>query len=130
MDTFHVWGDSWSHWEELYEAEQYIVNYVYKYSRCHISMKEKYGTLRYEWIFAPGGGFSIGFRVKVPFIKVKKKYIEEKQPIYIFTWQYSYIYKLWIRYGKYVLDKAVKSACVKFPNCKAEILDDYSPEYL
>lgn len=96
--TYHEWGDSWPHWNELYQAEQYIFKYVKKYSFCYLSLKEKYGTLRYEFINPPRWSW------------------------YIFD---CWLYFKWIKLGQFVLNKAVCSACKKFPNVKAEILDDY-----
>jgi hypothetical protein len=51
--TYHVWGDDWPYWDDLKDAEQYISEYVCSRTECGISMKEKYGTLRYEFIWVP-----------------------------------------------------------------------------
>ncbi len=127
---YHSWYDDppWPYWDDLYAAEHYIYNYVYRYSRCCLISKEKYGTIRYEYVFAPGGGYRARGNIKLPFFKRKAKYGDFD--IYLFSWSNSIFYRIWVRWGKYILSKAVKSACLKFPNCKKEILDDYEPEYL
>ncbi len=50
---YHEWGDDWPYWNELYKAEQYIVKMVYRLSLCRLSSKEKYGTIRYEFLTTP-----------------------------------------------------------------------------
>lgn len=95
----HEWGDNWPYWQELYEAEFYIRNYVYKHSLCRLSSKEKYGTIRYESLTPP------------------------KWAWYILD---CWIYFKWIKVGQWALKRAIKKACKRFPNCKAEILDDLS----
>ncbi len=94
---YHDWSDDWPHWKELYAAEEYIGNYVYKYSRCRLSSKEKYGTLRYERIIPPRWCW--------------------------YMWD-MWIYSKWTLLGQKVLIRAVSKAVKKFPNVKEEILDD------
>lgn len=46
----HSWGDDWPHWPDLYKAQEYFRNL---YERCtgkRPITKEKYGTIRYEWV--------------------------------------------------------------------------------
>ncbi len=126
MTCYHTWGDSWPHWQELYQAEIYIRDYVYKWSRCHLSSKEKYGTLRYEYIYPPF--HRKHWAIKLPFFE--KSYhchgFKLSYPIYLFYWQTSFIYRTWVRLGKWVFKRAVKNACLRFPNVKKEILNDYN----
>ena len=107
---YHEWGDEDFDWNSLYEAQSYIFDYVYKYSRCRVITKEKYGTIRYEYIFPPYG--TLFYRSKLQRL-----------------WCRSFLYRLWIKLGKKVLESAVYSACEKYPTVKAEILADFEPEY-
>jgi len=48
----HIWGDEWfeKHGENLREAEQWIAEEVFARTGHRLSSKEKYGSLRYEYI--------------------------------------------------------------------------------
>lgn len=96
--SYHVWGDSWPHWEELYKAEQWIGKQLYKYTLCRLSSKEKYGTLRYEHTIPPKWCWYLGKNI--------------------------FIYTQWCRFADFMLIKVVNQACKKFPNVEAELLDD------
>lgn len=117
---FHTWGNSWPHWEELYKAEEWIYRYVKKYSLCILISKEKWGSLRYEWVFPPFARKQ--WRIKIPFLKKKTPYGDF--PYYLFYWQTSFIYNLWRWWGYKMLNRAVNKACIKFPNVVAELKDD------
>lgn len=94
---YHEWGDNWPYWNDLYKAETYIYKYVYKYSKCRMNMKEKYGTLRYSDVIPP------------------------RWTRYIFNCRLYYLYK---RFANKILIKAVNKAIKKFPNIKKELIDD------
>ncbi len=120
----HSWGDDWPHWNELYEAENYIIAYVSKYSKCRLSSKEKWGTLRYEYVYPPGSR-AWWFSLKLPWKKtIKFKDTEYKINRYLFCWPTSWLYYQWMRFGTYTLKKAVKNACIKFPNVAKELTVD------
>lgn len=119
----HVRGDDWPHWPKLYEAEIYMFEFVYKRSFCELRSKEKYGTIRYEWLFPPGSRFSI----RIPYMKIK---VGKEKFDMIWCWSLCWVYRLWKRYGKWTLNRAVKKACKKWPEIKDELLADYDPEYL
>lgn len=130
---YHEWGDNWPYWSKLYEAEHFIWVYTYRYSRCNLISKEKYGTLRYEYLFPPGGSVRFGPHLYVPFLRRTVKIANKKFPnqkIYIWMWSQSWLYRLWAKYGRWVLRKAIKKACEKYPEVKAEILEDYHEEFL
>lgn len=119
----HSWGDSWPHWNELYQAEIYIGNYVYKWSRCRLQSKEKWGTLRYEHIWPPVVGYN-GPVITLPKIFDKTIVIGGKPyklSRYLINWTNSWLYYKWMKLGDYVLRIAVKKACIKFPNVVEEI---------
>lgn len=121
--TYHTWNDDWPYWEELYKAESYIVKWTYRLSLCHLSSKEKYGTIRYEYIFPPGGR-----RYKTPiidaFLKLFGEVNYDGHKYQKYMWGNSYLYNVWIKFGKYILKKVVNRATKKFPNVKEEILED------
>ena len=52
--THHEWGSTWFkiYGQDLNEAMHYIRKYVFRRTLCHVVMKEKYGTIRYEFIYA------------------------------------------------------------------------------
>lgn len=117
----HSWVDDWPHWQELYEAEEYIRDYVYKWSRCRLQSKEKWGSIRYEHVWPPG------FRnhrlsIKLPWKKtIKWEGWECKADCYLFDWPSSRLFYQWMRFGDWVLGIAVRKACIKFPNVVKEI---------
>ncbi len=47
----HFWGDSWSYWDELYKAESELNAFMRKFRIYYFSTKEKYGSIRYEWLW-------------------------------------------------------------------------------
>lgn len=51
----HYWGDEWfqKYGEDLRTAERYIFEFTEFFTGYHLSSKEKYGTIRYEWIVHP-----------------------------------------------------------------------------
>ncbi len=124
--SYHEWGDSWPHWDELYEAEHWIANYVYTHSLCRLQSKEKYGTIRYEHIWPPAKG--AGPIIKLPFPIFHKKIIFggeiHKFPRYLLFWTSSWLYYKWRSWGDKMLGRAVKKACIKFPNVIKEITED------
>jgi len=92
----HTWGDDWPYWQELYAAETWVGDYVYKWSRCRLVSKEKYGTIRYEFILPPDGRVC----------------------------NVSWVYKKWTTFGCFILHKAIKKAYIKFPNVAEELSCD------
>lgn len=52
--TYHEWGDKSFDWKSLWEACNYIQKTTKRYSGLDVMMKEKYGTLRFEFIFLWG----------------------------------------------------------------------------
>ncbi len=123
----HSWGDDWPHWNELHEAEKFIGAYVYKWSRCRLQSKEKWGTLRYEHIWPPTYG-SNGPIIPLPFPLFSKTLIingkEEKFKRFLFFWTSSWLYYKWMKWGDKMLGRAVNKAYKKFPNVIKEIRAD------
>lgn len=121
----HSWGDDWEHWDDLYEAQIYVFNYVYKYSWVYVDMKEKWGTTRYQRLIAPGG-FRFGPHLYIPYwprrITIGTKTIECKR--FIWIWNQSWIYNKWLGFGNYMLGRAVRNAIKRWPNAKKEIIGD------
>ena len=127
----HYWGDDWEHWDELYEAERFISAYVYKWSWCRLHSKEKWGELRYEYIWPPTYGRN-GPIIALPFPLFHRKLIingkEEKFKRYILFWTSSWLYYKWRAWGDRILRRAVRKACIKFPNVVEEITGDLNWE--
>jgi len=138
--TIHYWGDDWPHWNELYEAGNYIHNFVYKYSRCRLVYKEKYGTLRYEWMLPPPHSCFSRWEITVPFIRYNTELIKQennkllfkrhynfngKCKLVLWRWHDSWLYSQWAKLGRRMLRRAVLSACKKFTNVRREIYTDY-----
>lgn len=127
IDTMHSSGDDWPHWNELYEAEDWISAYVYKYSRCKLQSKEKWGSLRYEYVW-PLAYRQNGPIIHLPFPLfhriIKWHGGEGKLPRYLFYWTNSWLYYKWMKWGNRMLKRAVEKACIKFPNVVTEITED------
>lgn len=121
--TYHIWGDDWPHWNELYEAETFIINYVYRYSWCRLSCKEKYGTIRYEHVWPPAWRGN-GPIIQLPFPLFHKMIQGHKFPRYLIFWTSSWLYYKWMWWGDRMVARAVRKACIKYPNVVAEITDD------
>lgn len=49
--AWHCWGDGWEHWNELYKAERYFNKFYEKCTGKYPMTKEKYGTMRFEYIY-------------------------------------------------------------------------------
>jgi hypothetical protein len=133
----HSWSDDWPYWNDLYKAQNFIIDYVYKKSWCRVSMKEKWGTLRYGWIFPPRSG--CGVRrwtcIRIPFLWTqydkdteKFKYVFDRTrwrvgyPVW--RWCDSWLHNKWVNYGWKKLIEAAHIAAEKWPQCRKEILAD------
>ena len=103
---YHEWQDGWEYWKDLYRAQDEIIAYVRKYGRCCLVCKEKYGTIRYEYLF----------------------------PLTPVSWNYSsnrirnFIYRWWLRYGNWILRRAIKKVIKKYPHIALELTDDFDWE--
>jgi len=104
---YHEWGDETFDWRALAAAGEYIRKYVRRYSLCSLMYKEKYGSLRYEWIFPPYGGIYIYMRSKI-----------------YRWWNHCWLYRKWTNLGWLVLKRAVFNAIEKWPHIKDELLSD------
>lgn len=136
--TYHIWGDDWPYWDDLYEAKNFIVDHVYDKSWCRLCCKEKYGTIRYEFLFPPGGGMLSRYEIRVPFIKKsfdKEHYNKTKRIKFrtsfdlkgswpIWRWCDSWFYRKWVSFGQRALMEAVRKASEKWPHITKEIRDD------
>lgn len=128
----HVWGDKWfeKNGQDLDKALTYIFEYVKRLSGCVIILKEKWGTIRYEWIFPPGGSVRYGAYFKLPSM-FDRPTRYGNVPRYLWYWNYENIlYRYWVRFGKWVLTRAVKKACKKWPHLKTELTADLDIECL
>lgn len=135
----HSWGDDWPHWNDLYEAERFIIDYVYKHSWCRLSCKEKWGTIRYEWVFPPRSGIYCKpwTCVRIPFVwkeynKNTKKFhfVFEKtaglKGYPVWRWCDSWLHNKWEYFGWKTVDRAIVLACRKWPQVRKELLADWT----
>lgn len=130
---WHDWSDPWfeKHGNTLYKAQGYIHDYVYKWSWCRLMSKEKYGTIRYEWVLPPGGRLSGIKHISLPFplfhkkIKIGNGEII-KGHIVLWSWQsyYSWTYRKWEQFGWWMTDIAIEKACKKWPEVSKELRAD------
>lgn len=104
----HSWGDEWfeKYGPDLYKAEEFIQRYVKRHSLCTLVSKEKWGTLRYEWILPPPSRIFFKHRWE-------------------WYWNTSKLYGWWYKLGKSTLKRAVKKAAKKWPHLKEELWSDY-----
>lgn len=105
----HDWGDDWfeQYGDDLYRAQRYIYDFTKRWSLCRLCSKEKYGTIRYEWIFPPYGGI----------------YWNQW---YSRWWTQSWIYRKWCHFGAYICGVAVKKAVKRWPHLETELCSDFS----
>lgn len=124
--SYHYWGDKDFNWDELYNAQRWIANYVKCWSRCSLISKEKYGTIRYEYIVPPGGHvMCYKFAIYRPWkrrVTIKGRSCSYR-PL-LWSWNTCWIYRLWERLGWKILKKAVFKAVEKWPHLKDELLED------
>ena len=104
----HSWGDDWfeKNGADFFEAQNYIYDFTYRWSRCRLSFKEKYGSTRYEWMFPPQG--AIYYRNTLHRL-----------------WVSSWLYRKWEQFGWYVCGLAIKRALKKWPQFEVELCCDF-----
>ncbi len=101
----HEWGDNDYDWKGLNEAMTFIRSYVRRHSLCTLSMKEKYGTIRYERMMPP--------------------YVWRSVPFFVANfWFNCSLYNKWAEYGWSTLVDAIWEAQKKWPHLKDEIMED------
>lgn len=118
----HIWGDDWPYWDELYKAQTDIWNTVYRWTRCKILCKEKYGEIRYEHMFAPGSRANWAC-VHSPFTS-HAKWGDYKRILWM--WQSSWFYHTWCWLGWKVLFWKICRILKEKPYLKDELLADLS----
>lgn len=101
----YEWEDGWEYWPELMKAEIYIWTFM-SWTPYYLSMKEKYGSIRYEHVF------------------LKWNWLAKK----LRNTKYIYILERW---GWKLVAYAIKKATKKWPMIKKELVMDFSyPELL
>lgn len=122
----HTWYDDWKHWDKLYEAQNFIVKYVGRRTGCYLMSKEKWGSLRYEWIIPPKGHVcQLVYVIKAPWKKTFKwdDYEESYHPI-LFAWNECWLYYKWQNFGWWMTKRAVLKAIQKWPCIADELMSD------
>lgn len=105
----HCWGDEWfnKYGNDLYKAQNFIWDYVKRWSRCNLISKEKYGTIRYECLFPPYSRMYLNTRLQ-------RWWVNE-----------SWLHRKWARFGWYVCARAIKKAIKKWPHLEEELCCDF-----
>lgn len=104
----HNWGDDWPYWNELYEAQNQIGATLRMLTLCRLICKEKYGSIRYEYILPPGGR-----------LFYSSKYYKLQC-----WWNRSILYRYWCHVGWKILVWIVLRKVKKQPYLKDELLED------
>lgn len=120
----HEWGDTFFQrfGKDLYKAEKYIHDYVKRYSLCNLISKEKWGTLRYEYIVPPGG--HVMCRVGLRGLFKRKMYNGTWDYPVIWAWNTSLVYRMWQIFGWKMVGRAIKKAAIRWPHLKDELYQD------
>ncbi len=122
--SYHEWGDDWEHWDKLYEAQNFVCDYVYKWTRCRVICKEKYGSIRWEYIVPPKGSpYFLRGVIRAPW-KVRGKYIKEPYHPTLWCWNMSRIYRLWQKLGRIAFAVALVRATGKYWQVQEELTCD------
>jgi hypothetical protein len=125
--TSHHWGDKDFDWKALNDACRFFAVNLRRYGRMFVLTKEKYGTLRLEFLDIGMGRVEIGtlfFNRNWLYIHSKKIYAFDKavtKPIARFLRLNTLLRK----YQRLVFNLVTLRACQKWPHIKAEILDEY-----
>ncbi len=129
----HCWGDEWfeKYGDDLYKAHNYISDFTYRWTRCRLCAKEKYGTIRYEWMFPPGGGVFYRYAIWTPWkisttltLGGEKHTFPPSQKL-IWAWNESWLYRRWATFGWYVCGIAIKKAIKRWPYLEVELCSDF-----
>lgn len=125
---YHDWDDEWfeKNGDDLYKAQSFVHDYVYKWTRCRLISKEKYGTIRYEWMFAPGTSIRLGFQIILPLFTKETRW--GPMPIALFTWNTCWLVRKWNWWGWKTTWKAVQLAVKKWPHIEHELIEDIASQ--
>jgi hypothetical protein len=107
----HYWGDEWKYWDLLYKVQADIDYYVFKYSRVRLISKEKYGTLRYEYLFAPP--YSVCYKYPKGWLNFLER-----------LWRRSCMNRWQLRWACYLVKRRILHNASKYPEIALEILTD------
>lgn len=126
----HYWGSPWfnRYGRDLGAAERYISKFVKRWSKCYLVSKEKYGSIRYEYLLPKLFGyyhFNIDNWLRYLFGEEKVESEYGSYTIARITYSGSWLYEKHRNLGKFVLKIAVYRAVKKWPHLKNEILEDY-----
>ena len=122
--TCHSWYDDDFDFGKLDRIQRNITDAVYKRTLCKVYAKEKYGTIRYQLIFAPGTSVRYGFHITLPYFKRKSTWVEGGVPIVLFVWCQCWLVRKWTRWAWKVLRQEAVKAAEQNPDMKDEILED------
>lgn len=112
----HFWGDKDFDWYSLNDAMRFIYKWTYRLSGLRVMMKEKYGTIRYEYVFGLWGGI---------YYKPSKYNLLKNTRL----GQYFY-FRIFLRNWRMkIINVMIFFACVKWPHIAPEILNDKLSDY-
>ena len=101
----HYWGEEDFDWDGLYDTERKIYEALKKSTGCRLVSKEKYGTIRYEFILPPG--CAIWCRNKVQL-----------------WWSQCWLTQKWTIWAWRRLFKIVQKEIEKNPHLEDELMED------
>ncbi len=124
----HDWSDETVDWAGIDNAANYISNYLKRWGRITAHGKEKYGTVRIDFLY-----FGYGLHQIIWPGCLMLQWPKRPKFVYNFlTWfdydvwqkglQITRIYKLIFKYQAFIYRRAYRNAVKKWPHLRQEIL--------
>lgn len=122
----HSWGDENVDWNGINDAAEYIGRFCRKWGRIGGQFKEKYGTVRF---YATFGYLNLHTLIYPGYVYSQfPSWLWSADLEYIGPFLRFFLGKLFIRWQKYIYNKAYCRAVKQWPHLRGEILccADYS----
>ena len=126
--THHVWGDDFD-WQRLDAAGEFISSYCIHRARLRIHWKEKWGTLRYEYLECIlFGEWPIHALIKPGYLFYQfPKWFRPIEDVLGYVLEFLRISPMIRKYQLKIFKEALMAAVERYPDLKDEILSD-APE--
>lgn len=122
----HIWGDEGVDWAAINAVAEEIPHHMRRWGRITVHGKEKYGTVRLEFLyygfslnqfFFPGYMYYGNSRIQKVFHKIDMSATAQ--------WIYTNLINPWYtKYQMWITKRAIKKAVKKYPHIRKEILSD------